>query len=139
MFLSARQSNCKSVVVSTLDGQQQHFLISREIFMVSYGAANLMRPAASLARASGNQAALGVRETLLRVRRVGQRAGNSLSRDGPAPCRLPTALRHYGARPAAHLTSPTLSTGAMQIASPLFPRALLTLASRCCADWHWPN
>jgi hypothetical protein len=96
MALSARQINCESVVVSTLVEQQQQFLISREIFIVSYGAATFMRPAASLVCASGNQAALGVRGTLLRAARRAASSSDSFSRDGPAPCpRLPTARRRY--------------------------------------------
>lgn len=126
MFLSAGQTNCKSVVVSTLVEQQQHFLISREIFIVSGAATQLSYASSSISLlcmcASGNQAALGVRGTLLLRARRGRHT-LWLCRDGPARHRV-RALRHTGARPAAHLTSPTLSTGGgMQIASPRFPRA----------------
>jgi hypothetical protein len=52
------------------------------------------------------------------------------------------ALRHTGARPAAHLTSPTLSTGVhANCFASISARASYTrsLAGRCRADWHWPN
>jgi len=137
MALSARQINCEYVEVSTLVEQQQQFLISREIFIVSYSAATFMRPAASLVCASGNQAALGVRETLLRVARRAASSTDSLG----------TGLRRVRACPPHGVaTSHWGSTsGSFDVTDAIDrrPCKLLRLDFRARflhrPDWHWPN
>lgn len=112
-IFSYREKSSWSLCERPLSCVQQHHLVR---FRLSSGARGAKNPSACSASGSGRH-----------------RRRYALSRDGPAPCPLlPTALsrlRHTGARPAAHLTSPTLSTDAMQIASPRFPRALLADAA----------